>query len=27
LLDKKKIKEIYNVDVPDYKESLKKMFI
>jgi dTDP-4-dehydrorhamnose reductase len=27
LLDKKKIKTIYNVDVPDYKESLKKMFI
>lgn len=26
LLDKKKIKEIYNVSVPDYKESLKKMF-
>ena len=27
LLDKKKIKTIYNVTVPDYKESLKKMFI
>ncbi|WP_163400292.1 dTDP-4-dehydrorhamnose reductase [Flavobacterium fluviatile] len=27
LLDKKKIKTIYNLDVPDYKESLKKMFI
>ncbi|CAA9202799.1 dTDP-4-dehydrorhamnose reductase [Flavobacterium collinsii] len=27
LLDKKKIKEVYNVDVPDYKESLKKMFV
>jgi dTDP-4-dehydrorhamnose reductase len=27
LLDKKKIKTIYNVDVPHYKESLKKMFI
>lgn len=27
LLDKKKIKVIYNVDVPHYKESLKKMFI
>lgn len=26
LLDKKKIKETYNVVVPDYKESLKKMF-
>jgi dTDP-4-dehydrorhamnose reductase len=26
LLDKKKIKEAYNVIVPDYKESLKKMF-
>ncbi|WP_026727823.1 dTDP-4-dehydrorhamnose reductase [Flavobacterium denitrificans] len=26
LLDKKKIKEIYNLDIPDYKESLKKMF-
>ncbi|MEL1252644.1 dTDP-4-dehydrorhamnose reductase [Flavobacterium sp. DGU38] len=27
LLDKKKIKATYNLDVPDYKESLKKMFI
>jgi dTDP-4-dehydrorhamnose reductase len=27
LLDKKKIKEIYNLDMRDYKESLKKMFI
>ncbi|MFW0737274.1 dTDP-4-dehydrorhamnose reductase [Flavobacterium sp. T12S277] len=27
LLDKKKIKEIYNVSVPDYKESLEKMFV
>ncbi|KIO54193.1 dTDP-4-dehydrorhamnose reductase [Flavobacterium hibernum] len=27
LLDKKKIKEVYNLDVPNYKESLKKMFI
>ena len=27
LLDKKKIKEVYNVNVPDYKESLKKMFV
>jgi dTDP-4-dehydrorhamnose reductase len=26
LLDKKKIKEIYNLDIPNYKESLKKMF-
>ncbi|GGF08308.1 dTDP-4-dehydrorhamnose reductase [Flavobacterium limi] len=26
LLDKNKIKTIYNLDVPDYKESLKKMF-
>lgn len=26
LLDKKKIKEVYNIIVPDYKESLKKMF-
>ncbi|WP_417939623.1 dTDP-4-dehydrorhamnose reductase [Flavobacterium sp. RS13.1] len=26
LLDKKKIKAIYNLDVPYYKESLKKMF-
>ena len=26
LLDKKKIKKAYNVIVPDYKESLKKMF-
>jgi dTDP-4-dehydrorhamnose reductase len=27
LLDKKKIKTIYNLDIPNYKESLKKMFI
>lgn len=27
LLDKKKIKEVYNVDIPNYKESLKKIFI
>lgn len=27
LLDKKKIKTIYNLVVPDYKESLEKMFI
>lgn len=27
LLDKKKIKTIYNITVPDYKESLKKMFV
>lgn len=27
LLDKKKIKEIYNLDVPNYKESLRKIFI
>jgi len=27
LLDKKKIKTLYNVSIPDYKESLKKMFI
>ena len=27
LLDKKKIKEVYNLDIPDYQESLKKMFI
>lgn len=27
LLDKKKIKVVYNLDVPNYKESLKKMFI
>jgi dTDP-4-dehydrorhamnose reductase len=27
LLDKKKIREIYNLDVPNYKESLKKMFV
>lgn len=27
LLDKKKIKTIYNFDVPDYKKSLRKMFI
>lgn len=26
LLDKKKIKTIYNLDIPNYKESLKKMF-
>jgi dTDP-4-dehydrorhamnose reductase len=26
LLDKKKIKEIYNLDIPNYRESLKKMF-
>ena len=26
LLDKRKIKEVYNLDVPNYKESLKKMF-
>jgi len=26
LLDKKKIKKVYNLDVPYYKESLKKMF-
>jgi len=26
LLDKKKIKDIYNFDIPNYKESLKKMF-
>lgn len=26
LLDKKKIKEIFNLDIPEYKESLKKMF-
>lgn len=25
LLDKKKIKEVYNLDIPDYKQSLKKM--
>ena len=27
LLDKKKIKTVYNLDIPNYKESLKKMFI
>ncbi|SNR49382.1 dTDP-4-dehydrorhamnose reductase [Flavobacterium sp. ov086] len=27
LLDKKKIKEIYNLNIPDYKESLRKMFV
>ncbi|OXB00993.1 dTDP-4-dehydrorhamnose reductase [Flavobacterium plurextorum] len=27
LLDKKKIKETYHVEVPEYKESLKKMFM
>ena len=27
LLDKKKIKTIYNLDVPDYKESLQNMFV
>ncbi|MBP4137818.1 dTDP-4-dehydrorhamnose reductase [Flavobacterium geliluteum] len=27
LLDKKKIKTIYNLDIPNYKESLKKIFI
>ncbi|WP_456314091.1 dTDP-4-dehydrorhamnose reductase [Pseudomonas shirazensis] len=27
LLDKKKIKTLYNVSIPEYKESLKKMFI
>ncbi|UTN04619.1 dTDP-4-dehydrorhamnose reductase [Flavobacterium bizetiae] len=27
LLDKKKIKATYNVDIPYYKESLKKMFV
>ncbi|MFH6963233.1 dTDP-4-dehydrorhamnose reductase [Flavobacterium plurextorum] len=27
LLDKKKIKSVYNLEVPYYKESLKKMFI
>jgi dTDP-4-dehydrorhamnose reductase len=27
LLDKKKIKEVYNADVPDYKDSLKRMFV
>lgn len=27
LLDKKKIKTIYNLVVPDYKESLKKLFV
>ncbi|MCD9575259.1 dTDP-4-dehydrorhamnose reductase [Flavobacterium soyae] len=27
LLNKEKIKSIYNLDVPDYKDSLKKMFV
>ncbi|MBO9585959.1 MAG: dTDP-4-dehydrorhamnose reductase [Flavobacterium sp.] len=27
LLNKEKIKKVYNVDIPHYKESLKKMFI
>ncbi|KUJ63734.1 NAD(P)-dependent oxidoreductase [Flavobacteriaceae bacterium CRH] len=27
LLDKKKIKEVYSLDIPGYKESLKKIFI
>jgi len=27
LLDKKKIKKVYNLGIPDYKESLKKMFV
>ncbi|MWB94497.1 dTDP-4-dehydrorhamnose reductase [Flavobacterium sp. GA093] len=27
LLDKKKIKAIYNLEIPDYKESLKEMFV
>ena len=27
LLEKKKIREIYNLDIPNYKESLKKIFI
>ncbi|MCD0471072.1 dTDP-4-dehydrorhamnose reductase [Flavobacterium sp. JAS] len=27
LLDKNKIKRVYNLDIPNYKESLKKMFI
>jgi dTDP-4-dehydrorhamnose reductase len=27
LLDKKKIKEVYNLDIPNYKESLRKIFI
>lgn len=27
LLDKKKIKEVYNLNIPDYNDSLKKMFI
>ncbi|PIF31383.1 dTDP-4-dehydrorhamnose reductase [Flavobacterium sp. 9] len=27
LLDKKKIKEVYNLNIRDYKDSLKKMFI
>ncbi|OXA97451.1 dTDP-4-dehydrorhamnose reductase [Flavobacterium oncorhynchi] len=26
LLDKRKIKEVFNLDIPNYKESLKKMF-
>lgn len=27
LLDKSKIKSVYNLDIPNYKESLKKMFV
>ncbi|WP_264553444.1 dTDP-4-dehydrorhamnose reductase [Flavobacterium sp. N2038] len=27
LLDKKKIKTVYNLEIPNYKESLKKMFV
>ena len=27
LLDKKKIKSIYNLHIPNYKESLQKMFL
>ncbi|QOG03795.1 dTDP-4-dehydrorhamnose reductase [Flavobacterium sp. MDT1-60] len=27
LLDKKKIRDVYNLDIPNYKESLKKIFI
>jgi dTDP-4-dehydrorhamnose reductase len=27
LLDKRKIREIYNLDIPNYKESLEKIFI
>lgn len=27
LLDKKKIKTVYNLNIPNYKESLKKMFV